>query len=158
MTVMATKRRYTDEERAAALAALAANGGNIEKTCRELDIPRMTLSSWAKGQVHPEAHEYSLTKKGPLADHLEEVAWKLAGDLNKCKEGNPQQVAIALGVVVDKMQLLRGKPTAITGATRDQKLDILRTLLGIPPESDDGTGDRPSIAVGGGNPEGNGKG
>jgi transposase-like protein len=34
------KRRYSDEERGVALAALAANNGDVSKTARQLDIPR----------------------------------------------------------------------------------------------------------------------
>ena len=57
-----TRRRYTDNERAAALTALAANCGNVERTARELGIPRKTLAQWARGQRYPEAAQMSHEK------------------------------------------------------------------------------------------------
>lgn len=109
------QRRYSDDERAAALAALAANANNLSRTSKELGIPVATLESWSKRKTHPEASENSEAKKGPLADHLEAIAWKLADSMpDKLKDAELRDVAVSLGVIVDKMQLLRGRPTDIT--------------------------------------------
>src|SRR5271165_6172505 len=43
---MASKKSYTDEQRAEGLAVLASNGGNVNKTARETGIPRGTLMRW----------------------------------------------------------------------------------------------------------------
>jgi hypothetical protein len=130
---MATKRRYSDENRANALAALAGNGGNVGRTARELGIPVATIRRWATGERHPEAAQLSQQKKGPLADRLEEVAYQLAGLLPGCKCDNPQALATAIGILVGKLQILRGRPNSIAavGGTREQKPDRLRGLLGI---------------------------
>ena len=40
-------RKYTAAERAARLAVLKANGGNLARTARETGVPRTTLQSWA---------------------------------------------------------------------------------------------------------------
>lgn len=109
-----TRRRYSDDDRANALAAVAANGGNVELTAAQLGIPESTLRSWVKGDRHPEAAHLCDEKKGPLADHLEAIAWRLADVLpDKLPAAGLQQVATSLGIVIDKMQLLREKPTGI---------------------------------------------
>lgn len=46
-------RRYSDVERAEALAVLMANGGNLRQTSRQLKIPLTTLKQWAKDQTSP---------------------------------------------------------------------------------------------------------
>jgi hypothetical protein len=53
---------------AEALAALAANGGNIARTARQLGIPVSTLKRWATGTAHPEANANALPKKGTSSD------------------------------------------------------------------------------------------
>jgi ribosomal protein L29 len=40
-------RKYTAAERAARLAVLKANGGNLARTARETGVPRNTLRTWA---------------------------------------------------------------------------------------------------------------
>jgi transposase-like protein len=42
-------RKYTETEKAAGLAALAANGGNVKRTARQIRIPPNTLKAWARG-------------------------------------------------------------------------------------------------------------
>lgn len=45
------RRTYTDEERIAALATLAANSGNYRKTARETGISRATLENWQDSEL-----------------------------------------------------------------------------------------------------------
>lgn len=107
-------RRFSDEERAAALAALAANGGNVAKTARQVGVPRKTLSHWAKGTRHPEAAKMGQLKKGNLADAFEDAAWKLIGvALDKADKMGGKDAMVAAAVAVDKMRLLRELPTEI---------------------------------------------
>lgn len=122
---MAKKRRYSDDERAAAVAAVAANGGNVERTAELLGIPESTLRQWVKGDRHPEAAVMSDGKKGELADRLEAIAWKLADAIpGKIPATGLQQLATTLGIVVDKMQLLRNRPTTINRAERATDDDL----------------------------------
>ena len=109
-------RRYSDEERATALAALVANGGNVARTARQLAIPAETLRKWSKGERHPESTQMGEQKKGPLADAIEAVANQLLGDLSdeaKRSQASLKDIATAFGIAVDKMQLLRGRATSI---------------------------------------------
>ncbi len=110
----AKRRRYSDQEKSDALVALAANGGNIKKTATDLGIPQMTLASWAKGNVHPEVTKLRDEKKAPLADALEDLARKMIGAApDKIGETTLQPLITSLGIAIDKMQVLRGKPTNI---------------------------------------------
>src|SRR5947209_5411368 len=120
------RRRYTDNERSEALAALCANGGNIEATAKQLGMPYRTLRQWANGERHPEATQMSIEKRAPLADRLDVLAHALVDDMLKPamrKEAGIREVATAFGIIVDKTQLLRGKPTNINhdGLTDDQR-------------------------------------
>jgi transposase-like protein len=108
------RRRYSDDDRATALAALAANGGNLRRTARDLGIPRGTLEAWAKGTAHPEAAENSAPKKEALAEILEGIVYNALGVLpGKLASANARQLMTIAAVAVDKMLLLRGLPTQI---------------------------------------------
>ncbi len=133
---MARNRTYTDDEKSDALAALAANSGNVERTAKQLKIPEATLRFWAKLQSqgdNPVVTELCEEKKPILADSLEGLAFTLAGDLaDPAKRASAKfnEVAVAFGIVVDKMQVLRGQPTAITGSLSDaERAARLRALV-----------------------------
>jgi transposase-like protein len=120
-----TKRRYSDEDRAAAVAAVTANGGNVQRTARQLGIPETSLRQWVKAERHPEAAQMSVEKRGTLADEMERVVWKLVEGINdpeKVKAAPVQQLATAAGILVDKIRLLRGEPTAIDEHRDDDRL------------------------------------
>ena len=110
------KRTYSDEEKANALVALDANGGNVMRTARELGIPHMTLEQWRRGRgVHPDVIRLRNEKREPLADRLEQVAHLLLDALpNKIGKANLQQVATAAAIAVDKSRLLRGNRPPLT--------------------------------------------
>jgi hypothetical protein len=109
------RRRYSDDERANALAALAANGGNVERTARQIGVPHKTLDNWSKGACHPAVAELGNRKKGSLSDAFEDVAWKLLGVAGtKADKLNAKDAVIAAATAVDKMRLLRDEPTGIT--------------------------------------------
>ena len=113
---MAKRRSYTDVERAEALAALDANGGDEALTARQLGVPRTTIQEWAKGRVSRDVPELRQEKKEGLADRLEAVAHQLLSLFpDKAKDANLQQVATSFGIAIDKMRLLREQPTNITG-------------------------------------------
>jgi transposase-like protein len=111
-----SKRRYTDTFRAEALAMLAANGGALERTAKQLGIPEATLRCWANGTRHSEAVQMCAEKKAALADRLEDLAHALLDSLarpEKRKAASLQQTATTFAIAVDKMRLLREQPTFI---------------------------------------------
>lgn len=116
--VVAVKRRYSDEQRANALVALAANGNHYERTARQLGIPDATLRHWARMDRHPEAATMADEKKPDMATALDVVAWKLLDAIESKIGAAPlNQTAVAMGIAIDKARLLRGQPTEITDAT-----------------------------------------
>jgi hypothetical protein len=112
-------RRYRDDERAGSLALLAANGGNLHRTARDLGIPRRTLEHWAKGTAHPEAAQDCAPKKGALAECVRDALYAGLGVLpGKLAELDGYKLTIALATLIDKLRLLEDKPTSVS------KLDI----------------------------------
>ncbi len=118
------KKRYTDEERSNALAALSANGGKdtrgaLRKTANEIGVPFATLRSWAESRRHPEALLLSREKLLPLADRLESLAHRIVGVLEdeaKLRSAPVSSLAAALNACVDKSRLLREQSTSNTSS------------------------------------------
>lgn len=134
------RRRYTDADRASALAALDANEGNIRKTARDTGISASTITGWRDTRTL-EGTEVRAQKKAELADKLEDVAHKLVDALpSKLSEANLQQVATSLGITIDKLRLLREESTAIeevrTSDAKQRLVDRLKKLHESPPEAD----------------------
>lgn len=110
-----TRRRYSDDERAAALAALAANGGNLKLTAAQLGIPLATLAAWANGTRHPEASTSAEQKKPALAGMFRDFVGRvlsLTTD-DDIRGASLKDRMTAAGIAVDKAQLLDGKATGI---------------------------------------------
>jgi hypothetical protein len=125
---MATRRRYSDEQKAEALAFVQACRGNYRQASRKLGIPWQTLRNWhqdATGGMAdvPECSLLGTEKKEALADRLEAFAHLLVGSLpGKVEDATLKDAATALGIAVDKMRLLREQPTQIVddhGTTDD---------------------------------------
>ena len=110
------KRQYSDNEKGAALAALDANDGNVSRTAKQLKIPRTTLLEWiADRHVSSDVSDIRQEKRKELSDRLEDLAHTLVDILPaKLPTASVRDLAGALIVAVDKMQLLKGAPTAIS--------------------------------------------
>lgn len=118
------KRRYSDEQRVNALAALAANNGNLHQTSRQIGIPVSTLECWAKKLRHPEASVGADEKKKELSDAIEDVARSIADSLiGKLDDASFKDATVGFGILIDKMKLLRGEPTSINEQRDRAKLD-----------------------------------
>lgn len=131
---------YSDEQRATALAALDANGGNLLRTAKETRIPRQTLQDWAAGRkpngaaaaVMPEKRQ---RKREDLAGALDEIAWRCVDLLpEKLENADARQVATTLGIAVEKAALLRREPTCInetrgTELTDEERIELVREML-----------------------------
>lgn len=125
---MTTRRQYTEAERATALAALDAHNGDVMNAAKWAKVPRKTLEYWRNGgAVNEPVAELRQIKTGELADRLEELAHMLVGAApDKIAAASLQMVATSIGIAVDKMQLLRNKPTTITedvSSLPDDELD-----------------------------------
>lgn len=111
-----SKRQYSDNEKAGALAALDANGGNVNQTAKQLGIPRKTLGMWAHNRhLSADVADIRQEKRKELSARLEDLAHTLVDILpGKLPKASVRDLAGALIVAVDKMQLLKGAPTAIS--------------------------------------------
>lgn len=118
-----TRRRYSDDFRASALAALEANGGNVERTAKALKIPPTTLEQWAKGTRNPVSPQLREQKTLDLTYELEQFVYRLVH--HPIAEGsNLKDVGIAVGIACDKLLALKGMPTIIN-KTIDGKENII---------------------------------
>jgi len=111
------KRSYSDQEKAALLLALEANGGNLAKTERETGVPLETIRDWRNGlAVNADIAEIRNEKRVSLADKFEALANKLVDRAEEFIDKDKTtlaMVATAAGIATDKAQLLRGQPTQI---------------------------------------------
>lgn len=64
-------RSYTDDDRACALVALHANGGNLRRTAAQLGMPVTTLRKWARDDVRPASPRRVLEAGAALDAKLE---------------------------------------------------------------------------------------
>lgn len=106
-----SRARYSDDEKASALALLAVYGGNVKRTSRLTGVPRSTLTAWAQGRgAGAGVAELCHLKKGALADRLEEAARAMLDPLvlrPKIEAASLLDLMKAFGICVDKMLLLR---------------------------------------------------
>lgn len=65
-------KTYSNEQRIAALASLAANGGNISKTSRETGVSRITLRGWQASELN-DLPEVATIKKGLVDSYREKL-------------------------------------------------------------------------------------
>jgi len=148
-----SQRGYSDADKAAALAALAANGGNVARTARQLDIPRKTLAGWPeehpagpelatssppkKGRpaTPPPAPEAIAAAAGSLSDQFRSFVGRVLGLTtdDDIRAATLAQRFTAAGIAVDKAQLLEGKATTIAGQaeelTDEQRAQRIAELL-----------------------------
>jgi transposase-like protein len=108
---------YTSDDRAAGLAALESNGGNLRRTARETGISDATLRRWrdetderkdaANAARMPEARATLTERLRAFVD----AALTVAPD--KLHDANLRDVFTSVGIAIDKLQLLEGRPTSI---------------------------------------------
>jgi hypothetical protein len=137
------------------MLVLTANGGNLSATAIDTGIPYHTLRHWAAGDRHPEAIQMAKEKMQPLADRLEEIASLLAEGMDdpvKIRKAPLNQLAVALGILVDKVRLLRGQSSGVaTGVVAEvldpntpmERLVELAGRMGLRTPSEFGAGSRP---------------
>lgn len=130
-----TKREYTEEQRIAALSAIEL-GESPEATSKRMGIPTSTIRTWqddaliaqepditnpstlaglTPDQIQERISFLQRTKSATIADMLEVMAWQILRSMvGKLDKASLKDSAYALGVIVEKMLLLRGKPTSIS--------------------------------------------
>lgn len=123
------RRQYSDREKAEALAALDACGGNYDRAAAQTGIPKSNLVYWAKGRgVHPEAAgELREEAREALDMRLEQLAHRIMDKVLEQEAGckidnaNFSQLLTGFGIAIDKMRLLREQSTSITQNLSDDE-------------------------------------
>lgn len=124
------KRRYSDEDRAATLAALDMQGGNLSSTSRETGVPLKTIAEWRDGRAPDCVADLRKEKTIALADKLESIAHQCVDLMpDRMPDASLRDLAGAMHLAVDKMRLLRGDPTAITETRQLSDVELRERLL-----------------------------
>ncbi len=123
---MARNRQYSEDDKATALAALAANDGNVLRTAQDLGIPEPTIRKWKNGQgVVQEVVQKCERKKEELSsifDRAARVYLEHAMNPETLARVGGKDAIIAAATATDKKQLLNSLPTTIHG-TKDMTDD-----------------------------------
>ena len=121
-------RTYSDSDRAAALAVLDAEGGlekhgALARAAKAARVPPKTLAEWASGRVSQEVAGEKEEIKAALYDRLETLAEEIVGMMvrrvREDEQADPKTripfntAAVAVGVIVDKMEVLKRIPAAV---------------------------------------------
>lgn len=128
---------YTDAFRATVVAALIAEGypdraGALTKVSKAFGLHARTLQRWANGENNAPPDNIVIEKKGDMADLIESEIYAVLGVMpRKRSDANYSQLTIALGVLIDKMRLLRNLPTEIVAVLPDL-VEVIRRKGGDP--------------------------
>lgn len=122
----------TDEERADAVALLHMQGwpnekGALTSVANHLNIWPNTLRRWANGDSNPPPNNIVIKKKGEIVDKFNDAIHMILDsiDIETIEKASLKDRATAAAIMVDKGQLLGGKPTEITqDVTNDNADDI----------------------------------
>lgn len=142
---MTKRRRYSDNDKATALAALDANEGNLYKTARQLNISISTLQSWANASEDKAEKLEPLRnrKRKELHEVLRDLAYQITSVIpDKLNDANLQQTSVSLGIVLEKMQLLEGKATERVEYTDTERATRITAILDRGRERRTGSTDR----------------
>jgi hypothetical protein len=127
------RKRYTDNDRANALALLAIS--STEEVAKETGIPVRTLRNW-RANPPPGAAELGPEKEAELERILERLASALATSIfDKIDGAALNHAAVALGIVIDKLRLLKGEATEVTEVRgSDAKRELAERLARLAAE------------------------
>jgi hypothetical protein len=112
---MRRQRRYSDEIKRSTLVILQSNGGNLTETANQTGIPIQTIFSWREGSgIHDAVLQGMDQRRRELASFMGKVVAKALNMLPyKLEKAGVKDTALAVAILVDKMQLLQNQPTEI---------------------------------------------
>lgn len=127
---MSKRKRYTDDFRAGAVLMLQAAGypdteGALSLVSRKLNVPRTTLRRWFHEQQNPPPSDLVHEKKLDLVAAIREEIAAVLGEMPEARaDADYRTLATALGILVDKLQLLEGRPTERTEQTGAVQVNV----------------------------------
>ena len=145
------KRQYSDEEKAYALEVLEMYLGNVQKAATSLEISPRTLSHWAARKNMPVAavEEIQAVKREEMHEALEKLAWKIVAAMEvTIEEADLRALTTSLGILIDKIQLLKGLATSRTEISGVDG-GAISVAVGLEELSDDELKQRLAAALGG---------
>lgn len=88
--------------------------GGIVRTAKNLGLPESTLRGWWNGSRNPVPAEMRAEKREELSDLLDMEIRKALGEMDNARSGaSYRDIGTVIGILVDKKQLITGKPTWI---------------------------------------------
>lgn len=114
---MAKRKRYDDKFRASAVVMLEAAGypdkdGALSSTANHLDVPLSTLRGWFTAEHNPPPAELRNEKRGELSDLLRREIDSALGAMDNARpDASYRDLGTVAGILIDKLQLITGKPT-----------------------------------------------
>ncbi len=134
---MAKRKPYDDKFRATAVIMLEAAGypekkGALQKTADNLGIQARTLSRWFNGEQNPPPDQTVSEKRDELADLLDKEIRAALQEMDDARtEASYRDLGTVLGILVDKKQLITGKPTSRSESTGKDggPIELRHTLL-----------------------------
>jgi transposase-like protein len=138
---MSGQSRYSDEDKAAVLAALAANGGNLLRTAKETGVSRNTIRHWVQEAPPPDE-----TLQAAIDTFVSEATTVRNRALEKLKEAiespdtKPRDLITIIGVLDDKVTRASGLPTSRTEhqnalPPREELKELLGTFVQVAVEA-----------------------
>lgn len=111
---MASRRIYTDEDRARAYIVYTANGGNVKRTSRDAGVPSTTLRDWVKEwETDPPAVDLVQQAAGDFLVDAERVRDAALATLEKkLGDATPSALVATVGMLTDKINLTKGLATS----------------------------------------------
>jgi transposase-like protein len=129
---MAEAKRYTEQEKADAIVLLIENGNNQRKTSEQTGIPRRTIRWWWDSLDDAKRREYM-----DLAKARQEPYWQKVHDMcleqaeARISEMSARDALVGAGIAFDKLRLLRGEATDITGTISADAASLAKEIDGI---------------------------
>lgn len=130
------RRHYSDNERAEALAILAANGGNLSATSRTTGVPRATLQLWIAEPDRAAPPEVRQEKVFNLQAMFQAELAAVFDAMSKRRgQAHYSDLSRAAGIYTDKLMALSNslptQPVDVTSggkpiATTEEALALLR--------------------------------
>lgn len=134
------RKSYDDKFRASAVVMLEAAGypnekGALTKTAAHIGVPARTLSRWFNGEQNPPPDQTVNEKRDELSVLLDTEIRAILGDMPEArKDASYRDLGTVAGILIDKIQLITGKPTSRSettgkdGGPIETRTTILSTL------------------------------
>lgn len=97
--------------------------GSLAQVCKHLKVPRSTLQGWFSGAHNPPPPDIRHEKRFDLLEAIQtELSYIFPAMADRRQDASYRELATAAGILIDKAQLLSGKPT-----WRGEIIDLLKS-------------------------------